>query len=514
MLRARLSGARGQLVLWYLSILALLLLGLGVFQSLTLASYLRTSAASELRATAHAQFAVFGPCFIDSRAALRASAPSLTQLLGSSEVAVKILTPDGQVLAEHGLGPPGATRPLSLPVGIIRQLIGSARSAPKAEPEGAGSDVCIHPGRTPLQPEYPTSQMGGEIETNGLLLIAVPLLDSSGSVLGYAVLGRSLEFSRSTLARVRVVFILGAVLALVVAALVALPIINRALRPLRAIANTAESIAAGDLGRRADLSHSPDEIGRLAHAFNTMIDRLQTALAASTASEERMGRFLADASHELRTPITVLRGTSEVLLRQREIDPEDLRLSLMAIHEETERLSRLINDLLTLSRLDAGQPLDPIPFRLRSFLERFMDRYGRLWPDRTLLVDVTALDDIDVSVDPDSLTRVLTNLLENAARYSAPGGPIHIAVDSDAQYVTLQIQDMGPGIDPQEAEALFERFVRSGTGRSRRSGGTGLGLAIVRALVEGNGGRVHMETGPHRGTTVHVTLPRAVPENQ
>ena len=225
-----------------------------------------------------------------------------------------------------------------------------------------------------------------------------------------------------------------------------------------------------------------------------------------------MRHFLADASHELRTPLTVLRGTSQVLLRQQASDPAMLRSGLADIHEEAVRLSQLVENLLTLTRLDEGQVLDPQPIPVQPFLHEFVDRYAGAWPDRTFDVNPTALNGVSAYADPDALRRVLTNLVENAARYSAPSGSITLEGSVSAQFVTLAVTDVGPGLAPRDAERVFERFYRVSKSRSRRSGGTGLGLAIVAALVEQSGGEVKLDTGPDRGTTVSFTLPVAAPK--
>jgi two-component system OmpR family sensor kinase len=341
-----------------------------------------------------------------------------------------------------------------------------------------------------------------------MLLMALPL-GPPGGVVGYAILGRSLATTNDTITRIRSVYTLGALIVLAVAALLSLPLLNRALRPLHRVAATAEAIAAGDLEQRANLTRTRDEVGRLGIAFDTMVDRLQAALSAATASEERMRRFLADASHELRTPLTALRGTAQVLLRQGGSGRPEVDLALQAMHDETVRLSRLVDDLLTLSRLDAGQPLDPQSVTLRPFLEGFVERYGGVWPSRTIRVDTAAIDGSTVFADPEALRRILTNLVDNAARYSQVGKPITLACRTDTACVTIQVRDEGPGLDPAEAARIFERFYRGNKSRSRQSGGSGLGLAIVDALVKESGGHIQVDTAPQRGTTVAVTLPRA-----
>lgn len=510
MLFPRLTSVRGQLVLWYLGVLAAVLLALGIFQTVTLGGYLRTAMADSMRSASGTELAVLGPCFISSPSDLKTDAQTLAGLLGSHDTAVKIVSRDGHVLADHGLGPPGATHALRLSDVTIHRVIDSARPVVALGSASLTTDLCSNSPRAVAERErfhrILHSQNHSGFQDGNRLLVAIPL-GPPNKIVGFAILGRTLTSANNTLSQERLVFGLGAAVALLLSALIALPLINRALRPLRRVATIAEEIAAGDVEKRANLPHVPDETGRLGKAFDLMVDRLQAALTDATTSEERMRHFLADASHELRTPLTVLRGTSQVLLRQNAPDPEALRAGLKDIHEEAVRLSRLVDNLLTLTRLDEGQVLDPQPVHLRSFLDDFVDRYGGAWPERTFEVRDADLNGATAYVDPEALRRVLTNLVENAARYSAPAGQITLEGSMSGTSVTLAVIDRGPGLAPQDAERVFERFYRVSKSRSRRSGGTGLGLAIVAALVEQSGGDVHLETGPQRGTTVAFTLP-------
>ncbi|GAC1631932.1 MAG: hypothetical protein NVS4B2_16340 [Chloroflexota bacterium] len=513
MFRPRLTSMRGQLVVWYLSVLAVLLFGLGTFQTVTLASYLQSTTRNGIRNAAEAELAVLGPCFIHTEDDLFLKAQSLAELLGSPDTAVKIVTRNGIALADHGIGPPGKTRVLQLTATDITDLTGDTSSADPALPSNTNPTQCkssIHGStrskttsrrRTPSE----THVMVGSQDT---LLVAIPL-GSRDKVIGYAILGNSLADSDATVRRARLAFAIGALIAFLLAAMVALPIIGHALQPLRRVTTTAEAIAAGDLEQRAHLARSHDEVGRLGKAFDAMVDRLQSALSDARASEERMRRFLADASHEFRTPVTVLRGTAQVLLRQAAAEEPGTRSALQDMHEEAVRLSRLVDDLLTLSRLDAGTSLHPQVVPLRRCIEEFVRRYGGVWPDRALRVELSMSGEVAVYVDPDSLIRVLTNLVDNAARYSAPAGAITIAGSVDTDRVTIAVCDDGPGLAPEDAERMFERFYRASTSRSRQSGGTGLGLSIVNALIQQSGGEVQVETGKDRGTAVILTLPRA-----
>jgi two-component system OmpR family sensor kinase len=493
-------------VLWYLGILALLLVALGVFQSVTLSSYLRSSTALSLRHSAYQELGVLGPCFIRSRTQLRQNAGTLARLLGGHDTAVMIVKPNGQTLASHGLGPPGASTPIHLSAATVNELIGQVEP-PSVTNTPAIPAPCPRPDAGSTTRPYHRAELYRSLSSGNLLLVAVPLGPPGGPV-GYAILGHTLQQANATITRLLLVFGLGALAALIIAALVALPIINRALRPLRRVTATAEAIAAGDLAQRAKLSHSPDEIGRLGEAFDTMVDRLESALSARAESEERMRRFLADASHEFRTPATVLRGATQVLLHRWVDGPPDLVSDLADLQAEAVRLSRLVDDLLTLSRIDSGQSLSPQPVELRPFLEEFVGHYGTAWPERTITLNEGRLDGACGFIDPEALRRILTNLVDNAARYSRPDGQIDISGDERDGTVSIAVADAGPGMSQEDAERIFDRFYRANKSRSRNSGGTGLGLAIVRGLVEQSGGTIGLDTGPERGTTVNVPLPR------
>lgn len=510
MFRLRLTSIRGQLVLWYLGILCFLLVALGVFQWLTVNRYLVSAARSGIQHAATRELSVLGPCLVYSTSGphgLQSNAQTLAQLLGGYDTADMIVTPEGITLASHPMGPPGAGHAIHLSLTTIQTLIGESGSqgpepsGPVACPGGHTSTPASHP------PVSPYTESRSVITNNGLIVVAIPI-GPPGHIFGYAILARSLTAVNDTSRRVVVVFAIGAAIMLALTALVALPIINHALRPLNQVARTAEAIAAGNLEERANLSHSRDEVGRLGEAFDAMVDQLQSAMTAMAASEERMRRFLADASHELRTPVTVLRGSSQVLLRHPAPMPPDMTQALGDLHEEAVRLARLVDDLLTLSRLDAGRVPAPETVPLRPFLQDFLGRYGSVWPDRTVEIE-PGVDGVAASVNPDSLQRILTNLVDNAARYSRQGGAIRLTAKADGPEVALSVADEGPGLNPEDAGRVFDRFYRANPSRSRGSGGSGLGLSIVRSLVEQSGGSIDLETGPERGTTVTVRLPKA-----
>ena len=459
-----------------------------------------------MRQAAASELTLLGPCYVSSATKLDRNAQTLARLLGARDTAVKVVNPVGETLADHGFGPPGNTRPLTLSAATIARLVSQAE--PPASPSASGlkvpscKELATQP--QPQDAEHDTAHLS--LRSGDLLLVALPL-GPPQSPAGYAILGHSLYAANATLNRVRIVFGLGALIALVLAAAVALPIINRALRPLRRVALTAEGIASGDLQQRANLAVSSDEVGRLGRAFDVMVDHLMQAVTSATESEARMRQFLADASHELRTPLTALRGTADVLLRQGPSENPEVDAGLVAIHEEAVRLSRLVNDLLTLTRIDAGHPTQPQSVALRPFLADFVTRYAVAWPDRTIDVDLDAVDGTAALVDRDALVRILTNLVDNAARYSRPEAPVTLSVAESDGTVAVAVQDSGPGLAADDARHMFDRFYRGSRSRSRRSGGSGLGLAIVQALVQQYHGRIAVETAPESGTRVTVTLP-------
>jgi len=279
-----------------------------------------------------------------------------------------------------------------------------------------------------------------------------------------------------------------------------------ALRPLRRVTTTAEEIAAGDLHRRSNV-RSRDEVGRLGSAFDRMIGRLEEAFSRVTESEQRMRRFLADASHELRTPLTALRGTSQVLLRQSDHDRPEVVTAVRDIHQEAVRLSHLVDDLLTLNRLDADESLQPEQISLPAFMDDFVDRYVGAWPARRVDFDREAFEGARLWADPEALRRMLLNVVDNAAKYSSASSPITVTAEASPETIAIHVRDRGPGLSAEDRKHVFDRFYRGSESRSRKTGGSGLGLAIVQALAQRSAGSVSLDTAPGRGTTVSIILP-------
>jgi two-component system, OmpR family, sensor kinase len=270
-----------------------------------------------------------------------------------------------------------------------------------------------------------------------------------------------------------------------------------ALRPIAAVTGTADAIArSGDLGRRVPVDDATDEVGALAATFNRMLDRVEAALTAQR-------RFVADASHELRTPLTTLRVNLATLRRRDGTRPAEEVEILDDLDGELERLSRLVGGLLALARADAGQPLELTPLALDDVVRDVARACARQARDRGLIFEEGP--PLWVLGSADHLQQVVRNLVENALKYTPPGGHVWLAVQDVAGGAELTVRDDGAGIRPEDLPHVFERFYRAPAARS--SPGAGLGLSIAEWIVRAHGGRIGVESAPGVGTTFRVWLP-------
>jgi two-component system, OmpR family, sensor kinase len=306
-------------------------------------------------------------------------------------------------------------------------------------------------------------------------------------------------------AATRLILGIGIAVALGLAAALTIPLMDAALRPLVAMERASRRIANGELSLRLDVPPSQDEIGRLARAFNSMVAQLEAAFA-------RQKRFVADVSHELRTPLTALGGGLEMLLLGADRgDPAATRRLLRSQYAEVERMRRLVEDLLTLARLDEGHVV------LRSdvldagpLLRDLCESAEQLMRGQELHSDI-ASDLPYIQVDGDRLRQVLLVLLDNAVKYTPVPGTITLrAHQAERHDLTIEVQDTGVGISAEALPHVFERFYRADPARERTSNrvsGSGLGLAIAKSLVEAQGGRISIASTPGEGTTVSIWFP-------
>ncbi len=314
-----------------------------------------------------------------------------------------------------------------------------------------------------------------------------------------------------TLNRLALTELIVAIVVLIALGILAFYVVRLGLRPLERMEATAGEIAAGDLTRRVEPADPRTEVGRLGIALNSMLEQIESAFAAREASETKMRQFLADASHELRTPLASIRGYSELYRLGAAEDPEDLEKAMSRIEAESARMGSLVDDLMTLARLDEVRKGVREPVDLSELASEAVEDARAAAPAREISLEA---ESVTIEADRDQLRQVLGNLLRNADTHTPAGTPVEVTVASVASDpaeeggARITVRDHGPGLGDAAGPELFERFWRAGAARDRESGGAGLGLAIVAAIVEAHGGAVTAGDAPSGGAIFTVTLPR------
>jgi two-component system OmpR family sensor kinase len=334
---------------------------------------------------------------------------------------------------------------------------------------------------------------------------AQPLDDGTGSV----AVAISLHSMEQTVDRLRTITVVTAAIVLAVLVAVAILLVRLGLRPLRSVERTAGRIAGGDLSHRVPPGPMGTEVGRLAGAVNDMLAQIEANFAARAHGEESLRQFVADASHELRTPLTTVRGYAELVRRGALPDEQSAEHAMRRIEAEATRMGRLVDDLLLLAYLDQQRPLLHARLDLRQLVAEAVADARARDPGRPIGVQLPEDDATWVDGDADRLRQVLGNVLGNALTHTPPGTPVRVVLAPSGEAVELIVTDDGPGLEPEQAARVFERFYRVDPARSRARGGSGLGLAIVSAVVSASGGRVACASAPGAGTTITITLPRA-----
>lgn len=322
---------------------------------------------------------------------------------------------------------------------------------------------------------------------DGVIVVAAPLTDED------AALSRLLLLSTLVIAGI-----------LVLLGLVAWVVVRVGLLPLDRIGHTAGAIAGGDLSHRVESTDPRTEVGRLGIAFNAMLDRLERAFGQRRESEERLRRFLADASHELRTPLASIRGYAELFRMGAARSDEDVAKAMRRIEDEAARMGVLVEDLLTLARLDEIAQAPHADVDLADLAADAVADAQAVAPDRDISLE--APHDAVVGGDAHQLRQVLANLLRNALVHTPEGTPIEVRVAVDSA-VRLEVRDHGHGLPSGDPAALFERFWRAEGGRERGRAGAGLGLAIVAAIVDAHDGQVTAANAPGGGAVFTIVLP-------
>jgi two-component system, OmpR family, sensor kinase len=315
---------------------------------------------------------------------------------------------------------------------------------------------------------------------------------------------QSLRPQREMMEDIRNTFLWAIPVALALASLGGYFLARKSLAPITAMATQASSMGAANLHHRLPVANERDELGQLALTFNQLLERLEVSF-------EQQRRFMADASHELRTPVAILRGEAEVTLSQPARSAEEYRETLAILHGESERLSRIIEDLFTLARADAGQyPIEFRDFYLDELATEALVRARSLALSKNISLVSAIEPDLPICAHETLLGRMLLNLLDNAIKYSPPGSTVTLQCRREANQYLVSVSDDGPGIPAELQPRLFERFFRGDKARSRsdgENGGAGLGLSIARWIAEAHHGKLVLTRSDSSGSVFTATLP-------
>jgi two-component system OmpR family sensor kinase len=407
----------------------------------------------------------------------------------SPDVYVLIISPQGKVLIRRPSGSPARPNPVplisgSIPVQLVPQVnsrnfgrfAGTFRPDPNAVIVGSRGD-----------PDGQYRAVAVDVP-QGTMFVAL-----------------SLNPTNSTLSSLRRVELVASLAVLVIMGSLALWLVRRDLRPLRKMAETADAIASGDLGRRVPQETPTTEVGRLGTALNEMLTQIESAFAEKSASEDRLRQFVADASHELRTPLTSIRGYAELLRRGGFSDETGTRKALQRVEEEAARMGGLVEDLLLLAELDRGRPLRSEPVGLQQICSNVVGDSNAF--DHGHRLTMTPGREVVVLGDAERLTQVAHNMVRNALAHTPTGCTVTVRVEAEEGLGLIRVIDDGPGIEATKLPRVFDRFYRGDPGRS--GPGTGLGLAIVRAIAEALGGSAEVTSPSGGGAQVTVRIPLA-----
>ena len=362
--------------------------------------------------------------------------------------------------------------------------------------------------QTPLSPRslglHFTEITNSTFEGVPVRVLTRPLLGQSGAIIGYLQIANDLSIVNSTIENILYVMLIASGLAIIGAGIISLWFAHRTLQPIKKLTDTASQIAnTTQVDTRLTWSGPQDEIGDLVSVFNQMMSRIQHLLNVQQ-------RFVSDVSHELRTPLTSIIGNVELMQRY-----GSDQVSLDAIHYESQRMNRLVNDLLLLARADYGQvSFELMPIDLDTVLLESFEAGQQAIGDRDLTIDLTQLQPTQILGNSHWLTQLLANLISNAIKFTPDGGKISLGLENIDDRVILWVQDTGCGIHEEEHEAIFNRFHRGDPARKDDGGNFGLGLAIAKWIVQTHHGTIYVHNSViNAGTTFVVSFPALTDEN-
>ncbi|TGE32233.1 HAMP domain-containing sensor histidine kinase [Desulfosporosinus sp. Sb-LF] len=338
-------------------------------------------------------------------------------------------------------------------------------------------------------------------------LIVLQPIQTKGQLLGVVQVDVSTKPLKDILTRQLLTFLSISLLALIGGMLAFIPVLRKTLVPLSKMVDTVEQIDAGNLAERLPVGQGQVEIDRLAVSFNGMLERLECSFEAEKEAKEQMRRFVADASHELRTPLTSIHGFLEVLLRGAMNQPDKLHRSLKSMYAESERMKKLVQDLLLLAKLDRSPNIQLSEGELGEIMKEMAPQLRLLAGNRKVSLRLTS--NLRCRFDADKMKQVILNLFHNAVQHTdSEKGDIRLSLETaPAGGVELTVRDNGSGIQEEHLPKLFNRFYRSDSSRTRKYGGAGLGLAITKSIVELHGGTIRVESFAEEGTIFYVWLP-------
>jgi heavy metal sensor kinase len=475
---------RTKLTIWYTAVLALVLVffSIGVYGIVTALMVQQVDTRLEQAIDSVPSLAFSRrPQLVESSTGQQVVSFPTLDVFRAQEIYVQVISPTGQLL------------------GVSPNLV----NAPFTNQ--------LDPRAFKLMAEAPANQLPRQIveevqhdNVPPIRVLTRPLITQDGRLLGMVQVGTSLE-SVKTAQWFLFLTLLGlSALGIVFSAIIGAMLARRALRPVEQITQTAMAIyRAENLDQRVSTPKSNDEVGHLSQAFNEMLDRLQQLFTAQQ-------RLVADVSHEMRTPLTVIRGNVDLMKVFGCSDAE----SLDALTRESDRMTRLVNDLLLLSQADSGALTMQFVHMDLAPLISDIHRSGQVLAAGRLTVNTACEEGLSLQADPDRLKQVLLNLLDNAIKHTPDGGTVRVeATRSYNNFIRISVSDTGVGIPEQDLPYVFERFYRVDKSRSRANGGAGLGLSIASSIVQAHNGRVVVSSKPGAGTTFDVYLPAQQPQH-